>query len=256
MIYNGLIREFTIMCNDYGFAKHGKVYSRCIGDAIYQNISINSLEYLPQNSPEYTPYNKKSPCIKFEMWSMYSDLHIMCFSDRNRIGRFWPENIQGHSFTRDIFLGFENQVEIMRTVGFPLLNSVISQEKLIETMCCLQQAEYGYLLPHQFYLCAPYILCGEEPQALNHLYSLYAQSWLNFHKKHDHLKVEGQTHKYIELELRQEKDLENVSNLLQMVLGNQKVLLNAYFRDCLKRNIELVEKYRIPISNDFAPKLG
>ena len=54
MNYSELIKEFSAMCKAHGFSKSGKTFSRCIGDGIYQNISIAENSYLSPFCAEYS----------------------------------------------------------------------------------------------------------------------------------------------------------------------------------------------------------
>lgn len=245
------LNDFAVLCMKHGFCKQGKTYSRCIGDGIYQSISIASTEYLNPKSPEYTPMNKKSPCIKIGIWSMYSSLPEFYFSDRRFIGDFYPENFMGASFQENTFMGFNYEYEIMREIGFQTLDSITTQRKLVDITHRLQSIQYGFILPHQLLLCAPLFLCGEQSLVLNHLYGLYAQRWLNFHTKHDHLKEKGQIQEYLRLEGLCQTSMKEISNFLHMIIGKRYTEIQELLVEYLNTNILLAKNNAIPLCDNF-----
>lgn len=245
------LNEFAVLCTKHGFGKQGKTFSRCIGDGIYQSISITSLEYLNPQSPEYTPMSKKSPCIRIGIWSMYSSLPEFYFSDKRFIGEFYPENFKGVSFRENTFMGFKNECEIMREIGFQTLDSITTQRQLVDITHQLQSAQYGFILPHQLLLCAPLFLCEEKSLVLNHLYGLYAQRWLNFHIKNDHLKEKGQVQEYLRLEDACQTSMQEISNFLHMIIGKRNTEIQKYLVACLDKNIQLAKNNSIPFCDNF-----
>lgn len=250
------VSEFAALCVENGFAKLGKVFSRCLGDAIYQSISIASSDYVNSESPEYTPTSKKSPCIRIGIWSMYSNLPAFYFSDRRFIGEFYPENFMGASFGTSTFMGFASECEIMRKIGFQALNSITTQKQLIDITYKLQQAQYGSVLPHQLFLCAPLILCGEYSTALNQLYGIYAQNWLNFHAENDHLKNEGRLDEYIEYESSLQKNMQEITTFLHIMIGKRHTDIKAYLISCLNNNIQFANKHSVAFCDNFLPFLN
>lgn len=245
------INEFALLCTKHGFGKHGKTFSRCIGDGIYQSISIASSEYQNPKSSEYTSARKKSPYIRIAIWSMYSNLPEFYFSDRRFIGDFYPENFIGVSFQKEAFMGFQRELEIMNEIGFQTLDSIITQKQLVDMTYKLQIAEYGFTLPHQLLLCAPLFLCGEHSSVLNQLYGLYAQGWLNFHVTNDYLKEKGQVHEYLRLENEFQTSMQEVSFFLRMVLGKRNKEIQEYLAACLEKNIQLAKNASVPFSDNF-----
>ena len=141
------LNEFAVLCAKHGFDRQGKSFSRCIGDGIYQRISIASSEYLSPQSPEYTPMNKKSPCIKIGIWSMYSSLPEFYFNDKRFGGEYYPENFKGVSLRGNSFMGFTSEYEIMKEIGFQTLDSIITQRELVDISHQLQISQHGFILP-------------------------------------------------------------------------------------------------------------
>ena len=245
------INEFDSLCTKHGFGKHGKIFSRCIGDGIFQSISIVSSDYLNPESPEYTSVRKKTPYIRIGIWSMYSNLPEFYFSDRRYIGEFYPENFMGVSFSRETFMGFTKEYEIMSTIGFQTLDSITTQKQLVEITFKLQNAQYGFIPPHQLLLCAPLFLIGEQSSALNLLYGLYAQGWLNFHAKNDHLKEKGQIDEYLRLEHACQASMQDTSYFLHMIIGKRNKDIRTYLTSCLKKNVQLAKNEAIPFCDNF-----
>jgi len=242
-----IMNDFVLLCTKHGFHKQGPTFSRCIGDGIYQNISIASSERLNLESPEYSPTNIKSPYIRIGIWSMYSSLPEFYFSDRRFIGEFYPENFIGVPFEAKTFMGFNKEYEIIKDVGFQTLDSITTQKQLVDITLRLQNAQYGYTLPHQLMLCAPLFLCGEQSSLLNQLYGLYAQRWLNFHVKNDHLKEEGHFHEYLRLEHACQANMQEISDFLRLIIGKRNLDIQQHLASCLKKNMQLAKSNSIPI---------
>lgn len=249
-------QEFAQICKEHGFSRHGNVFSRCIGDAIFQNISLASSDYMNPSSPEYTTTRRKSPYIKIGCWSLYSNLQAFYFEDRKYIGTFFPENFRGLKFCRDTFMGLQNQYQIMITDVFRDLDAMTTQRQLINMSYALQKAQYSFTKPHQIDLCIPHIICGEYEGALKHLYSLYAVNWLGFHMEHDHLKENGQLQEYIKQETLFDDKQAYITMLLKLVLGKKQAELKKLANVHLMRNIELARKNKIAFSENFFPLLG
>ena len=246
-----IISKFTSACIKHGFSKKGRVFSRCIGNAIYQNLSIDMSDCVTANSSEGFHARRKVPFIRIGIWSMYSNLPSFYFTDRKHIGSFYPENLKGTRFDARAFMGIHGELEIMLSTGFDFLNSITTQERLIEITHTLQYVQHGFVLPHQLELCAPYILCNKYAEALNHLYGIYAQNWLNFHAKYDNYKNSGLFDEYIKRENDFESEMHHITSLLYNILGQKKEEINAYLCTCLRENVRLAQENNIAFSDNF-----
>lgn len=255
MNYSELIKEFSAMCKARGFSKSGKTFSRCIGDGIYQNISIAENSYLSPFCAEYSSTNKTSPCIKIGFWSMYSFLHPLYFIERKHIGNFHPENILGISIDRTPFNGLSAQYEIMTKTGFDLLDSMTTQNKLVDTIDMLMTAMHGAGLSHSTELAAPYYLCGDRTRALSVLRNLYAQNYITFHHKYDYLKQTKQYDEYITKEEELLYGMKEHTYFLKLIGGNRKEEITDYMLTCLNQNIQYAKENKIAFADNFAPSL-
>lgn len=254
MTTNSEKQEFASLCVQNGFRRQGSTFSRCIGDGIYQNISIAGSDYVCHDSPAYSPTRRKSTCIEFGFWSMYADLPEYYFQavDRPHVVSFSPENMVGIRYSMQTFMGFAHQCEIMRTVGFPMLNSVTTQQSLLDVTYRLQRAECGkVLMPQSSFLCAPLYLSGDREAAENQLACLYAYNWLGFHITNDHLKEEGQTENYLHLEQQCQSDMQSVSTLLRLMVGKREQEILEHFHAALERNVNAARRNGIPFCNGF-----
>ena len=246
-------KNFSPICIERGFTKRKNVYSRCIGDGIFQNLSFSPRRYnIDPKSPEYTDRHQKSYTLEINFWSMYADLPEEYFSDGRYYGNYGPVNFLGKRVNSLPFYGLRTDYQIMIEKGFDFLDSVNTQRKLLDAIDRLDGIEFGGLLPHRTELCAPYLICGDWLSAYSRLTGQYTQSWLAFHSRNDHLR-DTDPMQYLQKEAALEQKLEPSLYLLNIVLGKNKDKIVAYLRDCFCRNLHYAQKNNIAFSKDFAP---
>ncbi len=251
-----LIRNFKALCIRHGFSVNKRFsFSRCIGDGIFQSISIASFDFLNCDTDEYKAGRIKDRCIEIGIFSMYSNLPKSHFEDSRHIGNYFPENFFGESHNLETFYGFENEVRMMETKVFQVLDSIVTQEKLLELEYYLQKARYKTRLANCVFLCEPHVLCNEKMEALNHLYGYYTQNWIAFHSLYDSLKEAGDYQAYFEKERVQVEKMSYYLNFLKLLWGNKDIEINREMYHCLVRNIELAKQNHIMFGNSFHPKL-
>ena len=248
------MKTFIAMCAEHGFSRRGKMFCRCIGDGIFQKISVACQDYMSPSSPAYSAAQRKSPCVHFGFWSMYSAIHELYFEEPRVLGPFYPENLLGERFRTDIFMGLPTQVQIMEEKGFPLLDSITTQKRLVEESRRLYTLEFNSVC-HQITLSAPMLLCEEEYPALALLYGLYAENWLGFHASYDHLRDEGKVDEYLAKEREYQEDMSELTRFLNMVVGHRKEELRTYFLENLQKNTQLAKENKIRFGENYRPLL-
>lgn len=206
------------------------------------------------NSPEYSAAQRKSPCVHFGFWSMYSAIHELYFEEPRVLGPFYPENLLGERFRTDIFMGLPTQVQIMEEKGFPLLDSITTQKRLVEESRRLYIVDLGHDR-YQFTLGAPMMLCGEESAAIDQLYGLYGREWRNFHHCCDHLKSEGKIDEYLAEEHDCEMRIKEIYEFLWMAAMGEKEKLRMYFLENLQKNTQLAKENKIRFGENYRPLL-
>lgn len=246
-------REFSAICKERGFTKRKSVYSRCIGDGVYQNLFIGDKAFMNPSSPEYTNTHRKSQYISIRFWSMYSNVPEFFYTEGEHIGVFTPENLLGQRFSSDTFFGIQAEYQIMLTKGFDFLDSIVTQKKLLDAVIQLQSVEFSQPIPHDTQLCAPYLICGEPNEAYNRLNALYTQNWTAFHCNYDLLRKQGHIREYLEKEDEYLEHTAPTVELLNLVLGKDNRRIQQYLRDCFQRNVRLAQENGISFAADFAP---
>jgi len=256
MDYNRLIKEFSSLCKERGFSKKGKAFSRCIGDGIYQNITIAEKYYIDPSSPEYSSTNRKSPSIRFGFWSMYSDLSpapdFFTVIFREHGWGLFPENILG--IKSEPFMGYTRQHEIMLDKGFDLLDSITTQKQLLSVTYQLLKAEWGEYIPHLPHLAAPHALCNEILKARDRIYSIYVQNCLTFFEKTKPLKDAAQYEEYFKKLDEFEDSTKDLTTFLYLTFKEADER-NEYMRSCLERNIQYAKENKIAFADNFEPLL-
>lgn len=247
------MKEFIALCKEHGFSRKGKVFSRCIGDAVYQNITLTDTAYINPFSEAYTTTHRKSPYISIGFWSMYSDLHPDYLTDRRHIGSFTPENIMGVKFLTKNFMGFADEYEIMCSCGFDLLDGMLTQRALLDTFFELYRSEFDSRPINEVLLAEPFLYCGEREEAIIQLNGIYAQNWDSFHAKYDYLKAEKRYEEYLQIETEYEEKLRNVDMLTALALGKRHEEIQAYLTANLRRNEKLAKENGIAFASNYKP---
>lgn len=246
-----MYKEFADMCVERGFSKHRKVFTRCVGDGVIQNITISQKCYVDPHSSEYSSETRKAPIISFWCGSMYSNYPDKWFNDRRYLGWYYPENIMG---IRNIsFQGFKNQFEIMQVKGFDLLDSITTQEQLVRISSELQEIEYSGRYLYDYHICAPLVICKNYHEATSILFNIYAYDWMSFKEKYDYLINNGQYEEYIQKEKEFDGNKKELKTYIYRVLGNRYDDLKVFFESNLKNNVEHLKHNKIAFSKDFKP---
>ena len=237
-------RDFTKLCQERGFSKKGKVYMRCIGDGVLQLITTADTAY--------TVSVEKSNYIGINLWSMYADLEDYCFQYDKYFGAYIPENIIGQKKFSS-FQGIQSEYQIMIETGFDFLDSITTQQKLIDSVLYLQTMQSGKPPHLDTKLCAPFLICGNYAEALSRLCGLYTQNVSAFLEKSRNLRCVEHAEQYIQKELAYENKIKHRFDLLSPVLGNNKDKIKYLLKSYFERNFSLAKENGIPFSENFCP---
>ena len=216
---------------------------RCIGDGVLQLITTADTAY--------TVSVEKSNYIGINLWSMYADLEDYCFQYDKYFGQYTPENIIGQKFSS--FQGIQSEYQIMIEKGFDFLDSITTQQKLIDSVLYLQTIQSGKPLHLDTKLCAPFLICGNYEEALSRLCGLYTQNISAFLEKSSNLRCIEHAKQYVQKELDYENKIKHRFDLLSPVLGKNKGQINYLLKGYLKKNLSLTKENGIPFSKDFCP---
>ena len=256
MDYKESLKTFSEACIEHGFKKSGKIFSRCIGDAIYQIICIDKYEFIRRDSPEFSPDNYKSPYISFNFWSMYSDLMEDYFDKRivRYLGEFYPDNLDGKKFNYKTFYGFNNHCEIMINKGLDFLDSITTQQKLLEADYQLQIAQDGCENPHKIVLSIPnYLFNRDCDKALKYLNSICARNYVNFTSSWPTPIPEEQYERYFEQEQELRDRMKDIPFLINAFTIRDDKAIRKYASECLEKNILAAKKNKVPFMDSFNP---
>lgn len=162
-------REFAKMCLSRGFIRRAqRYYVRCIGDGIYQTIYTGFKKYLDTTSPNYSPENRKSYYISIALRSMYSCYTEHIFADERDSGGYTPVDLcNGHKYSGP-FHGIEQEYDYMEQEGFDVLDTIDTQEKILEWWDAVQVVDTGERI-HSICLVEPLLLCQRYQDAENEL---------------------------------------------------------------------------------------
>lgn len=217
---------------------------RCIGDGVLQLITTADTAY--------TVSVEKSNYIGINLWSMYADLKEYYFQYDKHLGGYIPENIVGQK-NFSSFHGIQSEYQIMIETGFDFLDSITTQQKLIDSVLYLQTMRSGEPLHWYTELCAPLLICGNYAEALSRLCGLYTQNISAFLEKSSDLRCVEHAEQYIQKELAFENEIKHRFDLLYPVLGKNKGKIKYLLKSYFERNFSLAKENGIPFSDNFCP---
>lgn len=131
--------ELARVCQQHGFTKRGKAFFRVHGDGVLQVIKF---EY-ERCGELYLLY--------IGLFSMYGELEPQWFTSSGCIPRYCVtllQNVRDVLRSKEVFgityydpVSPEEQLEILIEKGFPWLDSIDTQEKLLDGICYLESVE-------------------------------------------------------------------------------------------------------------------
>lgn len=140
-------------------------------------------------------------------------------------------------------MGIEDDRIFMIEKGLSVLDSIQTQEKLIEIAQFLYTAEFGGVGPAEIELCEPYLKCGRYMEALDRVGSYYASQWAMFHEIADEISMED----YLIDEKIIKSNTHELSVLWSMIAKCDHDGMKEYLKNNFEKNISFVKKYGIPM---------
>ena len=234
-------REFSAACKERGFIQKKSGFYRCIGEGIYQVIYVGCPVYVDPFSPWYDKTQRKSKRILIGLWSIYAKLLKYWFDPKSGKGIIDPPNLEGRR--EYSFLGLQDHYRIMKETGFDYLDSIRTHRELTDALDLLGEVNADVAASREKLI--PLMICGESERALpiidatlNDPYFIdwYSHTWDGDPKAND-----------------KKEALQDYLDLREAALSEEKriQLMRRYYR----RNMEMAEKYGIPIEGTFAPLL-
>ncbi len=232
--------EFDIACKARGFKRCKTTYARCIGDGVLQILFVGGRTYISPHSPYYSSSARKSNYLSIGLWSMYSNLPEFLFEPGAHAGQFTVENFRGNKFIE--FMGIIDDHRFMLEKGLNLLDTIQTQESLIQVAQSLYTAEFGGVGPAQIDLCEPLLKCGRYTEALDRVGSFYASQWVMFHQSANTLSLD----EYRANEGKMLSKTRKIADIWRMIATNNHEDIEEYLKSNYEQNIGFTEKYKIP----------
>ena len=239
-------REFCQMCISRGFSRLApRFYARCTGDGVYQTIYTGLKKYMDTDSPYYSKENRKSYCVSIGIRSVYSHYEEHVFIPGKDMGGYSPADLYRKCKYSGPFNGIEEDYGYMEQVGFDVLDSIDTQEKLLEWWDTVQVIDTGHRI-HDIHLVEPLLLCGKRHVAEYEISVSFIQgmdayiSYLN--------RVEsGIFSKDNAYEQRIWNSAGKQMDLWRWCVGRNKEELCKYIKQNYNRNMAWIQEYGIPI---------
>lgn len=241
--------DFKKECISNGFANLAPNYfARCVGDGIFQTIYTGFKQYISTDSSNYHVQRPKDYYISIGLYSMYTQWPEHVFVPGRNCGGYIPNNFVGTA--DEPFEGIEREYIKMLDSGFSVLDSLNSQEKLLEFRNKVMLSSRNSRI-HSFDLVGPYLVCGNIEDALFEINHQYTHSVVGFFRENDCLLSLGETKKYLS-ELSALKERLNEAECLWVALISSKYdFVHSYLNETFERNCVLARKNNIPFSSDF-----
>lgn len=247
-------REFSLLCKSRGFACLApRFYARCIGDGIYQTIFTGFKKYLDPASPNYSDKNRKSYYISIGLRSMYSHHNEHVFIPGKDSGGYRPADLCNKRKYSGPFLGIEEEYNYMEQTGFDVLDSINTQEKFLEWWERVHVIDNGQRI-HDIQLVEPFLLCGKLPEAEYEISVSFIQTASAYESYRKYVESGLQEpHPPYEQRLLQSAERDMV--LWHWCMGRQYDSFQTYIQENYQRNMEWVQKYRIPSTVFAQPRI-
>lgn len=143
-----------LLCNN-GFKRRGLAFFRVYGDGIFQVVKYESERTV------------KGKMLRIGLNSMYSEMLPQWFTSSYCVTQYELAWLIGERFTADIGVfsgGFalqayplEKQLEILEQYGIQFLNSMETQQQLVEAMCQMDSCRGANIRWNDFTKFAPYL---------------------------------------------------------------------------------------------------
>lgn len=238
-------REFAKICMSRGFLRRApRFYARCIGDGIYQTIYTGFRKYIHVDSPNYSVENRKSYYVSIGLRSMYSHYDEHIFANDKDSGGYTPADLCNKSKYSGPFNGIEEDYNYMTDEGFDILDTIATQEKLLEWWDAVQVIDTGRRI-HDIHLVEPLLLCGKQHDAEYEISVSFIQGMDAYVSYMDHVESgsfsEDQSYEW-RIWISARKQL----NLWRWCIGRNQNELRTYINENYNRNMAWIQKYGIP----------
>lgn len=238
-------REFGQMCISRGFARLApRFYARCIGDGVYQTIYTGFRKYIDTDSPNYSSENRKSYYVSIGLRSLYSNYGEHIFASDKDSGGYRPVNLCKKGKYSGPFNGIEEDYNFMEQEGFDVLDSIDTQEKLLEWWNMVQIIDAGQRI-HDIHLVEPFLLCGNGRDAEYEI-SVSFIHCMDAYVSYLDLVESGSLRKDEAYDQRIWNNVRNQLNLWRWCVGRNKKELQKCIDDNYNRNIVWIQKYGVP----------
>lgn len=246
-------RDFGKACLAHGFARLARrLYARCIGDGIYQTIYTGFRDYISTDSPNYSNENRKDYYISIGIRSLYSSLLEDAFADNRGIGGYRPGDLLHKCKYSGQFNGIEEEYSFMEQGGFDVLDSVNSQEEILELWDAIQTTADGNRI-HDPILVEPLLLCRRKNEAEYEISTNIVQSTDAYMSYMDRVEC-GYLAKDSAYETRYWDKMRRQLNLWKLIARDRHDGLDHYISENYSRNLSWAKQYGIPTDMLSSPR--
>lgn len=245
-------REFEKMCIAQGFSKQAKQqYVRCLGDGIFQSIFWGFRRYVDPKSPSYSPTKRKSNYISIGIYSLFSRCKKEYFDPSECGGGIYlPNDFCPPSSEHKLFHGIECECDKMAAYGFAALNSINTQEAMLDFYSRTKTSNTGGRI-HSLSLVEPFLITGRVEDALFELSFDFTHTCVGHMITRHNDSIEWPKGWYAELEERIERSLAKDVCLWRAIMGRHSQEVCSHISENYERNINWIREFNIPLPDNF-----
>ena len=246
-------RDFAKACLIRGFSRLARrLYVRCIGDGVYQTIYTGFRDYISIDSPLYSDENRKSYYVSIGLRSLYSSLREDDFADNRGVGGYRPGDLLQKCKYSGRFNGIEEEYSFMEQCGFDTLDTIDTQERLLELWDAIQTTADGNKI-HDPQLVEPLLLCRKKDEAEYEISTHIAQSTDAYMSYLDRVEC-GYLTKDSSYETRYWNKMRHELKLWRMIAWYHHDDLGRHVAENYNRNLMWAKQYGIPTSMLLPPR--
>lgn len=237
-------REFSKLCTSRGFARLAtRFYARCIGDGVYQTIYTGFREYVDPPPANGSATSRKSYYISVGILSIYSNHQEFMFIPGRAPGNR-PSQLLSKSRHIGMFNGIEEEYAIMETAGFDILDTVDTQEAMLDLYEKIEVCDDGEVI-HDLALAEPFLLCGRQKDAKIEISTSIAHC-VSVYDSYTSRVEAGMQARDASYEQRIRDDLAHMMVLWNLCLGKRDPEIDEYIAENYHRNLAWIRKYGVP----------
>ena len=226
------------LCRSNGFWGKDGAYFRVQGDGVLSCVYQKESTFIDPESSEYSSKKRTGKYIMVGLWSLYAELPEDLFDGKIVFGWLSPMCFIGDRGIQ--FYGPQHELKLMREEVIPQLDDIMTQTQLVDTCVKLTKIKHRGFLPPQLDLCAAFLKCNREAEALERVESAFTYSWIRcIGDQCDVINAEESI--TVPVSSRERKRTQKLYRLWAMIAGEQRDTIHRYLEENYNKNLAKIE---------------